>query len=127
MSTQNSVTLSAEEARVVFVQHVAGVVEYWENEKGSLSNRERLEGVAFSILTALDGSGLTMPPFTVRPIPDEKGGFDFFGTVWPDKDLGGGLHDIFDRELKKKPEERTELQGVLKRLRVEMDNFRETQ
>ena len=127
MSTQNSVTLSAEEARVVFVQHVAGVVEYWENEKGSLSNRERLEGVAFSILTALDGGRLMMPPFAVRPIPDEKEGFDCFGTVWPDKDLGGGLHDIFDRELKKKPEERTELQGVLKRLRVEMDNFRETQ
>ena len=127
MSTQNSVTLSAEEARVVFVQHVAGVVEYWENEKGSLTNRERLEGVAFSILTALDGGRLMMPPFAVRPIPDEKEGFDCFGTVWPDKDLGGGLHDIFDRELKKKPEERTELQGVLKRLRVEMDNFRETQ
>lgn len=101
MSTQNSVTLSVEEARVVFVQHVAGVVEYWENEKGSLTNRERLEGVAFSILTALDGGRLMMPPFAVRPIPDEKEGFDCFGTVWPDKDLGGGLHEIFDRELKK--------------------------
>lgn len=127
MNTQPSVTLTSEEASVVFVQHVASIVEYWENEKGPLTNRERLEGVAVSILTALDGSGLTMPPFAVRPIPDEEAGFDFFGTVWPDKDLGGGLHEIFDRELKKKPEERTELQGVLKRLRVEMDNFRETQ
>jgi hypothetical protein len=40
-----------------FLSHVIGCVDSWAAEKNPLSIRERLSGLAFSILAAIDGEG----------------------------------------------------------------------
>ena len=89
--------MTVDEVRAVFLDHVAGIVDYWENESRAGSVRDRLEGVAFSILVALDGEAAMLPGFTVTPSPHESD--EAFhrkeGTNWfpNDVDIADGLHE----------------------------------
>ena len=95
--------LTANEVRDAFLMQVAHIVDYWENESRAGSVRARLEGVAFSILVALDGSAAALPGFRVSPDPHESD--EAFrkerGENWypNDVDIAGalheGLHDAF--------------------------------
>lgn len=63
---------TADEVRRQFVEHIHRMIDYWDGTDNP--TREKLEGVAFSILVALDGSTGALPAFVVAPLPhpDDK-------------------------------------------------------
>ena len=88
--------MTVEEVRAAFLTYVASIVDYWETEARAGSVRNRLEGVAFSLLVALDGEAMMLPGFRVTPQPHESD--EAFhraeGTNWfpNDVDIAGNLH-----------------------------------
>lgn len=65
--------MSKEELRDAFMHHVRDMVRYWsqQNERNEL---RKLEGLAFSILSAIDGTSMGLPAFNLvaRVHPDDK-------------------------------------------------------
>lgn len=61
-------------------EHVATLVVYWENQPGN--ERSKLEGLAFSILTTLDGEDGQLPGYVLR-------------TLDTNEEVGGWLHESF--------------------------------
>lgn len=49
-----------QDVRGTLLQHIANMVEYW-SEVGERTPRERSEGLACSILIALDGASSVVP------------------------------------------------------------------
>jgi hypothetical protein len=49
------------------------MIKYWDSQKG-MTSAEKLDGLAFSFLTLIDGSTLNMPAMNIvlRPHPDDK-------------------------------------------------------
>jgi len=68
MSTPREYT--EEEVRSQFLDHIRVMADYWENNVGQKTIKERLEGLAFSILVAIDG-GTSLPSFILAPRPHE--------------------------------------------------------
>jgi hypothetical protein len=65
---------TTEEVRQRFLDHICGMISYWNSEVGSnvpknYSSRERLEGLVHSILVMLDGGSADMPAFDISPSP----------------------------------------------------------
>ena len=96
--------LTVEEVRERFLDHVHGLVDYWDRETRVQTCRERIEGVAFSILAAIDGSSVAIPGFLLVPNPhkDDKAyqrsmGEDWFPPSPKGKvvDIAGSLHEHF--------------------------------
>lgn len=91
-----------DEVREMFLRHVWLMIDYWDANKQD--KREAMEGLAFSILTTLDGCAMALPGFAVipQPHPDDKqfcigegeNWFPPFDTTNP-CDIGGGLHEVF--------------------------------
>lgn len=73
---------TTEEIRDEFLAHLAGLVRYWDRVDGT--SREKLNGLAFSILTTLDGCCDGMPAFIVAPCPhpDDKAFHEADGDDW---------------------------------------------
>lgn len=69
-----------------FLRYIDSLVEYWEHEATVKSVHEKLHGLAFSILVALDGGAVEVGPFAVRSI-DEDGN--------EGEDIAGSLHEKF--------------------------------
>lgn len=101
--------ITVEEARYLFMKHVADCVNYWDKESRTPDTREKLEGLAFSILTMLDGCSMGLPGYEVRPLsknPDDtqyaiENGFDYY----PEEsyDIIGdkvALHEIFHQYMR---------------------------
>lgn len=90
-----------EEMRKMFLDNVAGIVKYWETVEFPGGSREG--GVAFSILTLLDGCGGT-PGFDLIPSPhpeDEDYCKSIGENFWVPKNLSdGGLHEQYCSEYK---------------------------
>jgi hypothetical protein len=96
-----------EEIRTAFLGHISMLVDYWTDQVGPKSDREKLDGLAFSILSMLDGCACSLPAFEVLPAPhpDDKSFHRNEGeNWWPDPpDLGdastvhGGtmLHELW--------------------------------
>lgn len=63
--------LTGEEIREKLIAHIYGLIYYWNQLPGK-APKERLEGLAFSILSALDGESLDFPAFIVAPDPDPE-------------------------------------------------------
>lgn len=61
-------------------QHIATLVLYWEKQTGTESHR--LEGLAFSILTTLDGESGQLPGYRLM-------------TLDTNEEVGGWLHEAF--------------------------------
>lgn len=93
---------TTDEVRELFLDHVRQMVLYWERESRPKTTRERLEGLAHSLLVLLDG-GTVLPGFIVAPRPhkDDKAFCKSDGENWfpeaPDvpSDIGGCLHELF--------------------------------
>jgi hypothetical protein len=92
------------EVREEFLNHVRRLVEYWNGiEKDT--TKEKLEGLAFSILTTLDGESATLPSFIVAPLPhedDKEYHIDNDEDYYPENhnanvkcDISGCLHEMF--------------------------------
>ncbi len=92
---------TAEEATEMFLDHIRAMVDYWDtagNTPGH-TQKERLSGLAFSILTLLDGDTTTLPACYVRLEPHEsdKEFLQGQGENWfePGTDLEWPLHERF--------------------------------
>ncbi len=62
---------TTEEVREQFLDHIAHMIVYWEQEGRAPTLREKMSGLAFSFLTTLDGGG-DLPGFIVAPTPHES-------------------------------------------------------
>jgi hypothetical protein len=80
-----------EEIKTSFIEYLGVIIDYWETLPDK-SLHERMTGVVFSLLVALDGEAGDQPPFAVRPI-DEK------GNEGPD--ISGSLHECFGQASRK--------------------------
>lgn len=101
--------LTDDEVREQFLRHVWTMIGYWASEPWSnvpegYSNRQRLEGLAHSILTTIDGSSAGIPAFALAPSPhpeDKEFHRSEGENWWPTAgrsvphDIGGGLHEHF--------------------------------
>lgn len=102
--------LTHDQVRDKFLKHIKGIVHYWANTplKENDTIQYRCEGVAFSILSMLDGCSNGMPSFIVAPCPhpeDKQFHIDEDGdnAKWfPENhesdvncDISGGLHELF--------------------------------
>jgi hypothetical protein len=90
---------TAEEARADFLAHVRQVARYWESPPDR-TVRERLEGLAFSILNIFDGtSGLPAMDIVLRPHPDDEAFYKSEDENWfEDGQIindGVMLHEVF--------------------------------
>ena len=96
--------MTADEVRDKLLSHIWTMIRYWERNGGV--ERDKMEGLAFSILVALDGSSSGLPGFVVAPAPHESD-IDFHkehGENWYPPfeedhvcDIGGSLHDHFHK------------------------------
>ena len=104
--------LTKKEVRENFGSHAAYLTKYWENESRAKTSKEKLEGLAFSLLAALDGSCGAIPSFMVIPMPhkdDKKYCIQHGENYYPESkinplkgcDIAGSLHEIFHNELEK--------------------------
>lgn len=59
-----------EEVRMEFLNYIAGMAYYWAKQPG-LTDLEKCNGLAFSVLTLIDG-GTFMPSFDLIPCPHEE-------------------------------------------------------
>ena len=86
---------TVDEVRSEFLDHVAGLIDYWDINACSV--RAKLEGLAFSILVMLDSGTLALPGFRVLPHPHEsdEAVHREEGRNWypNDVDIAGDLHD----------------------------------
>jgi len=60
---------TAEEVEEMILRHIWTLVGYWDTMVGERPTRDRLSGLAFSILTMLDGCGMDIPAFKLVPHP----------------------------------------------------------
>lgn len=99
-----------DEMRDEFIEHVRNMVDYWAGDqiREKQSTRERLSGLAFSILVAIDGCAGSLPAYTMvpSPHPDDKQYHQDQDENWyPDcpempNDISGGLHEILYKDWK---------------------------
>lgn len=86
-----------EETRLFLLEHFWGLIDYWEKVEGyhgPKTSRDRIEGLAFSLCSSLDGGQLDLPAFEVRPAyAGRKKGENWF----PVKVDIGPLHEHFYR------------------------------
>ncbi len=88
-----------DEIRDRFIAHVWTMIDYQE-QKESRTSREKLQGLAFSILAAIDGKAMALPAFELcpSPHPDDKQfhideGDDYYPEGDEHVDIAGSLHD----------------------------------
>lgn len=96
-----------EEVREKFLRKVNRLVTYWLNENSQPDVKEKLEGLAFSILSMIDGSQLDLPGFILAPLPAEEdkdycieNGEDYFPQNHSSNvkcDIAGGLHELLHK------------------------------
>jgi len=67
-----------------FLGYIQHLVDYWDKEERAPTAREKLHGLAFSILVALDGDMMILPKFIVLPDPhpDDKAHYRAQGVNW---------------------------------------------
>lgn len=95
--------ITPEEARYLFMKHIADMVNYWDKESRAGTNRERLEGLAFSILVTIDGGSSGLPGYTLSPLSRsdddiryaKENGFDYYPKEPMDIAEGAALHEEF--------------------------------
>lgn len=91
------------EVRNEFISSVKSLVDYWNNVSDK-NTKEKLEGLAFSILSMLDGV-TGMPRFIVAPdpSPEDKGYYidnnkNYYSENYESNvkcDISGCLHELF--------------------------------
>lgn len=93
------------EMRRFFCEHVWAMVEWWAVESREPTPRGKLEGLAHSLLSAIDGSAMALPGYVLSPAPheDDKDYHHRRGENWypeaPDVecDIAGNLAQDFFR------------------------------
>lgn len=98
--------LTEDEVRDALLEHIHAMARYWATVGGPDGPKtclDRLEGLAFSILAALDGNSVNVPGFIVAPLPhedDKQYRIDQDENYYPENhrakiraDIGGSLHE----------------------------------
>lgn len=92
------------EIKAKYLRHIAHMCRYWEHESRAPTNREKLEGLAFSILSMLDGCTI-LPGVTMiaRGTEEDMEFHQENGSRWypvvgeelmdTPHDFGGALHE----------------------------------
>ena len=98
---------TTEEVRKKFLEQVWNNIKYWDELACEKTTKERLQGLAFSILATLDGCDIDLPGFIVAPLPHEndkeyliENEEDYFPENHENDvnaDISGYLHDMFHR------------------------------
>jgi len=99
-----------EEVREIFLNHVNNMVHFW-NDQDEGNQLDRLNGLAFSILVALDGGSSGCPGFIVAPHPhpddkeycEKKTGENWYpqnNSAQVKCDISGCLHETFCKKDK---------------------------
>lgn len=98
--------MTVDEIRDEFIAAIQQYIDYWEKEPSVKTPRERLEGLAHSILVLLDGCSSDLPGFAIVPdaAPGDREYYQEIGENyypcsedpdWLKFDIGGGLHELF--------------------------------
>jgi hypothetical protein len=95
--------MTVEECREKFLAHVWTMIDYWDKTPSCGDHRNRIEGLAFSMLAAIDGSAMAMPGWVLAPTPhkDDAEYNRQQGQNWwpsacvPASDIAGCLHEHF--------------------------------
>jgi hypothetical protein len=91
---------TVDEVREQFLDYVRVMIDWWLYESRAPTTREKLEGLAHSILVTLDGGSVALPGFTVIPCPapeDKQYHIDNDENWYEsgdDNDIAGGLHEL---------------------------------
>jgi hypothetical protein len=103
--------MTNDEVRDKLLKQVQALVIYWARDSRERTIYGKLDGLAFSILSLLDGSNVDLPGFIVAPIPhaSDKAFHKDQGENWyPENsaadikcDLGGSLHEYYAKMRKK--------------------------
>jgi hypothetical protein len=94
-----------DEVREMFLSKIWNTIHYWDKtQTENPTQKDRLEGLAFSILVLLDG-GTELPGFIVAPLPHESDKeflIDKGENYYPENhnsnvkcDIAGGLHELW--------------------------------
>lgn len=99
-----------DEIKEQFLDHIRMLVHYWDNLETNHTQKERLDGLAFSILGVIDGSSVSLPSFILAPLPHEKDkefAINNNENYYPQNhkvdikcDIGGTLHESFYKKNK---------------------------
>jgi len=99
------------EVRARFLEYVWHTIRYWFESTRNPGTLDKMEGLAFSMLTMLDGGRMGLPSFIVAPAshPDDPEYSKEHGEDWyptnedseVDCDIAGGLHDEFQKHQPK--------------------------
>ncbi|MBP2652613.1 MAG: hypothetical protein H6Q73_182 [Firmicutes bacterium] len=101
---------TVDEVREQFLEYVVALINYWDKSVEGTA-RYKLEGLAHSLLSTLDGCSSGLPRFIVAPYPhpDDKQfcieiGDDYYAenNSKIKCDIAGGLHEQLCRYLKAK-------------------------
>ena len=96
---------TSEEIREKVLSHIRNLAKYWDTVPRE-TTKEKLDGLAFSFLTMLDG-GTSLPGFILAPLPcesDKEYNLDNGGKYYPENhhiehlikgDIGGCLHELY--------------------------------
>lgn len=95
------------EVRNEFLSHIKTLIDYWEKVPNQNSIKDRLSGLAFSILATIDGCSMDLPSFILAPCPHEddkqfniEEGNDFYPENHNSNvncDISGGLHELLHK------------------------------
>ena len=104
--TRDEHEYTRDEVITKFLDHIKMNISYWEILPDT-STREKLEGLAFSILTMLDGCSGDIPKYIVAPDPHEsdkeyllKNKEKYYPENYSSKincDISGFLHELFHK------------------------------
>ena len=102
--------LTGKEVRAELLAHIAAMAEYWTRvgkhqlHGGADEAQARADGLAFSILVALDGKSIGLPAFKLIPAPHPSdkqycidNGMDWYPSTG---DIAGTLHEEYARVSK---------------------------
>jgi hypothetical protein len=101
--TEEPRAYTSEEATELFLGHIRSMVEYWDQLPDTAqTQKDRLSGLAFSILVLLDGDTIVVPGTTVtlQPHESDKTYHQANGENWfePGTELSYPLHEMFYRK-----------------------------
>lgn len=85
------------EMQDAFIDLLRGYVEYWLTEPRVTGVRDKLEGLAFSMLVILDG-GTPLPGFNLIPAPHSSDAAYHYSqgkNWWVPTDIAGELHEVW--------------------------------
>ncbi len=95
---------TAEEIKAEFLNHIRYLVKYW-NDAPDRDCEGKLNGLAFSILGAIDGVTVGLPGFILAPLvheDDKEYDIERGNDYYPENhdsdvkcDISGDLHDSF--------------------------------